>query len=412
MTATGNHEPICAELSALQPDDPRYAVQFVDALLAEARRRGASDVHLLPTPGGLDIRWRLDGVLHCLGLFPAGQAADIVTRLKVLAGLLTYRADVPQEGRIRGPTGTDMHASEMRVSTLPSLYGEKAVVRLFSAPGRFQRLADLGLPAEILEQLRQLLGETAGAILVTGPAGGGKTTTLYACLRELLAQSAGGRSIVTLEDPVEVALPGITQSQVNPAAGFDLAAGLRSVVRQDPEVIMVGEIRDRATAEVALQASLTGQLVLSSFHAGSSAAAISRLTDMGIEPYVLQSGIVGIISQRLVRRLCACSRPAAGPGEWLGLEVREARIAVGCPECAGTGYVGRLVLAELLRPQAGTLHEAILSRSKVSTIARLAHEAGMVSLLERATAAVEAGLTSPAEVRRVCGFQQNGFAGD
>lgn len=397
-------DPISAELAALQPGDARYAVCFVDVLLTAARRRGASDVHLLPTPEGLDVRWRCDGVLHALGVFPAGVAADVVTRLKVLAGLLTYRNDVPQEGRVRT---ADV---EMRICTLPSLHGEKAVVRLFSSGDRFLRLADLGLPAEILIQLGHLLGETSGAILITGPAGSGKTTTLYAAVREMVALSAGGRSIVTLEDPVEVALPGITQSQVNAAAGFDLAAGLRAVVRQDPEVILVGEIRDRATAEIALQASLTGQLVLSSFHAPSSAAAVSRLADMGLEPYVLQSGILGIVSQRLVRRLCACSRPAKA-AERLDLKVRDARVAAGCERCSGTGYQGRLLLAEMLRPQGRAVHEAILSRSNVATITQLARDAGMIGLPERALTAVDGGLTSPAEVRRVFGFHDDGATG-
>ena len=235
-----------------------------------------------------------------------------MARLKVLADLLTYRTDVPQEGRIRSPET----AVEMRVSTFPTLYGEKAVVRLFTSSSRFLQLADLGLGADVDEALSRLLGETSGAILVVGPAGSGKTTTLYACLREIAARSEGGRSIVTLEDPIEVALPGVAQSQVNLPAGFDLTSGLRSIMRQDPEVIMVGEIRDRPTAQIALEASLTGQLVLSSFHAPGAAGAISRLLEMGLEPYVLRSGLLAVVSQRLLRKLCGCAasdRSVRGP---------------------------------------------------------------------------------------------------
>ncbi len=298
--------------------DPQYAVQAVDRVLAAGREAAASDLHLTPSADGLDLRWRLDGVLQPVTRFPREVSANIVARLKVLAELLTYRTDVPQEGRIRDGQ------VEMRVSTFPTLYGEKAVVRLFAATGSLLWPANLGLPPEIAASLSRLLGETSGAILVTGPAGSGKTTTVYACLRELASQSSG-RSLTSLEDPIEVAVPGVAQSQVNPVSGFDLATGLRFLLRQDPEVIMVGEIRDPATAEVAFQASLTGHLVLSTFHAGSAAACISRLSDMGIEPYLLRSGILAIVSQRLVRKLCSCSQPIADEAELLGLPVASAR---------------------------------------------------------------------------------------
>ena len=208
-------------LRALDPADSQYATKFVDRLLDAAQQFGASDIHLQPAPAGLELRLRIDGVLQPLGEFPAGVAANTVARLKVLADLLTYRTDVPQEGRTRSAA-----AVEMRVSSFPTLYGEKAVVRLFSG-GRLMRLDDLGLPTEIAARLRELLAETSGAIIITGPAGSGKTTTAYACLRELVAASGPGRSIATLEDPIETAIPGAAQSQVNPAAGFDLAAGLR-----------------------------------------------------------------------------------------------------------------------------------------------------------------------------------------
>ena len=383
----------------LGPADSQYATRFVELLLDAARELAASDIHLRPTPGGLDVRLRIDGVLRPLGEFPAGVAANIVARLKVLADLLTYRTDVPQEGRIRSPG-----AIEMRVSSFPTLHGEKAVVRLFSG-GRLTHLDDLGLPPEIAAGLRRLLAETSGMILVTGPAGSGKTTTIYACLRELVVRSGPGRSIATLEDPIESAIAGVAQSQVNGAAGFDLPTGLRSLMRQDPEVIMVGEIRDRTTAEVAFQAALTGQLVLSTFHAGSATGAISRLSDMGIEPYLLRSGVLAIVSQRLVRKLCDCRQANDDEAALLGLPAERSWVAVGCAACGGSGYRGRIVLAEMFSADGGGLGRAILSKSDAAALERLAVAGGMTTRWQRAIAAVEAGTTSPAEVRRVLGFR-------
>ncbi len=375
-------------LDALDPASPRYASEGVEALLIEARAEGASDVHAEPTADGLDVRWRVDGVLHHVARLPRGLAPNVIARLKVLADLLTYRNDVPQEGRIRSAPG----GIDMRVSVFPTLHGEKAVVRLFANPGGLglERLDDLGLPAEIAEALRLLLGETSGAVLFSGPAGSGKTTTIYACLRDLVATTGGRRSLVTLEDPIEVAISGVSQSQVNPAVGFDLEAGLRSLLRQDPEVIAVGEIRDRATAEVAMQASLTGHLVLTTFHAGSAASALGRLADMGIEPYLLRSGIRAVVFQRLARRLCSCARPLDDPAGFLGLPVSQALEAVGCDLCAGTGYRGRVVLAEMLRPDRGALARAVLDRADVDRLETAARDDGMVSRWARAAESVGA----------------------
>ncbi len=224
-------------LSQLDAKDTNYATDFVATLLDAAGKVQASDVHLQPLAEGLQIRWRLDGVLHVVGVFSSGESADIVSRLKVLAELLTYRSDVPQEGRIReGCEGV-----EMRVSTYPTLHGERAVIRLFSAETSFQYLEDLGLSDHIEIQLRQLLAETSGALIVTGPAGSGKTTTSYACLRHLVKQANQGKCIVSLEDPIEMALDGIAQSQVNPHAGFDLATGLRSLMRRIPRLSWLGK---------------------------------------------------------------------------------------------------------------------------------------------------------------------------
>jgi len=419
---------LAQELTALDAAQVTYATQFVQQLLAAAARAGASDVHLHPMPNGLEVRWRVDGVLLSVGIFPRGQATDVVARLKVLAGLLTYRSDVPQEGRIAVGQVSNLSKDsgdrletcptvEMRVSTFPTLHGERAVVRLFASQQQYLYPEDLGLPSELHAALLMRLAETSGALLVTGPAGSGKTTTAYALLRHLVRQSGGSQSLVSLEDPIEVAVDGVSQSQVNSAAGFDLAAGLRSLMRQDPEVILVGEVRDRETAVTVFQAALTGHLVLSTFHAGSSATAVSRLADMGIEPYLLRSGLAGVLSQRLVRRLCQecgqrASEVCAGGESRLGLPVKQWRVHSGCQACGQNGYRGRIALAEMLPPLEGELGAAVLARADACELARLAEASGMVPLLARGIVAVEAGATDPAEIRRVLGFVDANEASD
>ncbi len=391
---------LAQDLGRLDPASPRFAADAVDQILAQARGAEASDVHLQPGLDGLEIRWRIDGVLQPVAVLPSRLAPNVVARLKVLAELLTYRTDVPQEGRIRGAPGE----IEMRLSSFPTLHGEKAVVRLFVGSGRFLRLADLGLPAEVQDALSRVLDETSGAAILSGPAGSGKTTSLYACLRELAARSHGQRSLTSLEDPIEAAVAGVAQSQVNLAAGLTLDTGLRALLRQDPEVIAIGEIRDRITAEIALQAALTGHLTLTTFHAGSACEVIGRLLDMGIEPYAIRSGLRAVVAQRLVRRLCpACATPAEGPSELLGLPVEQASVARGCDDCGQTGYNGRLVLAELLLLDNELLGQAILARRDVHKLEDAALESGMISRWERACRAVEQGLTAPAEIRRVLG---------
>jgi type II secretory ATPase GspE/PulE/Tfp pilus assembly ATPase PilB-like protein len=401
MTASPG-ERLQSALEGLVPGSPRYATEVVDRLLAEARALGASDVHILPAAEGLEIRWRLDGVLHPAALLPVAVGPNVVARLKVLAELLTYKNDVPQEGRIKGAAGD----VEMRLSTFPTLHGEKAVVRLFAGSGQYLRLDDIGLPEPVRGTLGRLLDATGGMIVFSGPAGGGKTTTLYACLRELVSRSAGQRNLATLEDPIEVAVAGVSQSQANSAAGFTLELGLRSLLRQDPEVIAVGEIRDRATAEVAFQASLTGHLVLTTFHAGSAAGVIGRLSDMGIEPYLLRSGLRAVVAQRLVRALCSCARESADPAARLGLPVARAWLPGGCEQCGGTGYHGRRLIAEMLLIDPEPVAAAILARGDVARLEHAAVGSGMMSRWQRAAELVEAGLTSPAEVRRVLGVNE------
>ena len=392
------------QLAGLDPNDPQFATAAVDRMLAAAREATASDLHLQPSTAGLELKFRIDGVLQPIAVFPVELTANLIARLKVKADLLTYQTDRPQEGRIRLRESN----GEVRISTFPTLHGERAVVRLFGRHEQFERLADLGLHDDVCCTLRRLLTETSGAILVCGPAGSGKTTTVYAALREIAAESAGRRSLVSIEDPVEVAVDGVAQSQVNDQVGLDLGTGLRFLMRQDPEVIMVGEVRDRPTAEAALGASLTGHLLLSTFHAGSAAETIGRLLDMGIEPYVARSGLLAILCQRLVRRLCTCARTTDADDARLGLPVERVAVPVGCDECGGTGYRGRLLLVEMLTPGRTELGRAILSRCDTARLEQLAVESGMVTRWQRACRAVEQGRTSPAEVRRVLGFSAAG----
>ncbi len=376
-----------AQLDAIVQIGPERASRLIETILREAVRREASDVHLEPTHSALEVRYRLDGVLHPVAALDRELAPNLVARLKVLAELLTYRVDIPQEGSIR--EGIGGAGVEMRVSTFPIIHGEKAVVRLFDPAGRLFDLDQLGLAPELLRDWTALLRERTGALLLTGPSGSGKTTTIYACLRALVAAGAGGRHIVTIEDPVEQVLEGVSQSQARPGTDFDFARGLRSLLRQDPEVIMIGEVRDAETAGIAIEAALTGHLVLSTLHAGSACGVISRLLDMGVEPYLLTSGLRAILNQRLVRRLCpACFSSSAGP--------------VGCEQCAQTGYRGRLLLAELLTLDAALRH-VILARSDTAQLEAVANQSGRRTLRAAGALAVAAGLTTPTEIARVLG---------
>jgi type II secretory ATPase GspE/PulE/Tfp pilus assembly ATPase PilB-like protein len=336
----------------------------VDTILREAVRRAASDVHVEPTHSAVEIRYRLDGVLHHAATLDRELAPNLVARLKVLAELLTYRVDIPQEGGIREDAGG--YGIQMRVGTFPTIHGEKAVVRLFDPTGRLLDLEDLGLAPALLGAMTDLLRERTGAILLTGPSGSGKTTTIYACLRYLVRSGGRGRHIVTIEDPVEQVLEGVSQSQARPGTEFDFARGLRSLVRQDPEVIMIGEVRDPETARIAVEAALTGHLVLSTLHAGSACGVVGRLLDMGVEPYLLTSGLRAILNQRLVRRLCPACAGEKGVPE-------------GCERCAKTGYQGRLLLAEMLTLDA-PLRQAILARSDTATLEAAADRSGRQSL--------------------------------
>lgn len=390
--------PLEERLRRCDPKSDKFAVEVVQLLLDSAREARASDLHLVPAAAKqLQVFFRIDGILRQVAVIEH-SASNIVSRLKVLSELLTYRTDLPQEGRIRLGDGR----VEMRVSTFPTVHGEKAVVRLFVGSGSYLQLDELGYPRDVYEQCLTWLAQPQGAILVTGPAGAGKTTAMYAALRQIQRQSVSPRSLCSLEDPIEALVPGVAQSQIQPQAGFTYEVGLKSLLRQDPEVLMVGEIRDPGTAAIVFQAALTGHQVLTTFHAGGSAEACGRLLDMGIEPYVLKSGLLGILGQRLVRKLCHCRRESCDPADRLGMAVERVHVATGCPECSQSGYRGRIPLVESFSPKkvAGA---TILRRADVREIEQAAIEEGMVPLRARAITAVQEGLTSPQEVVRVMG---------
>lgn len=288
------------ETLALPEDDAPYG-RALQLLLEDATAAGVSDVHLNPTLDGLEVLYRQDGVLQAQGIIDRARAERMIGKVKVLAGLLTYRRDVPQDGQI--PAAQTGGRSDVRVSLFPTVHGEKAVLRFFlHDPDQFD-LDRLGYAPALVARLRAAARRPDGVVLLTGPSGCGKTTTIYALLREIARPSAGvRRHVVTIEDPVEHAIPGVTQTQVNPAAGLGFAAALRGLLRQDPQVILVGEIRDRETAHVAMEAGLTGHLVISTIHSGTAAGVAIRLMEMGVEPHVLTASLSCILAQRLARR--------------------------------------------------------------------------------------------------------------
>ncbi|OYX93829.1 MAG: type II secretion system protein GspE, partial [Caulobacter sp. 35-67-4] len=342
-------EDIPAAADLLDPQDDAPIIRLINGLIAEAVRLGASDIHIEPFEQALIVRLRIDGLLReVLSLSPR-IAAMLVSRVKVMAKLDIAEKRLPQDGRISLALGGK--SLDVRVSTLPARMGERVVMRILDKDQAGLRLADLGMSPEVLSALEAAVREPHGIILVTGPTGSGKTTTLYAALAVLNDNS---RNILTIEDPVEYAVHGIGQTQVNTKVGMTFAAGLRAILRQDPDVVMVGEIRDSETAQIAVQASLTGHLVLSTVHTNDAAGAVVRLRDMGVEPFLLASTLRLIIAQRLVRRLCEhCRTPEpadAAAAALVGIEPGETLYRpVGCSHCAHTGYQGRIGIYEALR---------------------------------------------------------------
>jgi general secretion pathway protein E len=383
----------------LDSADDAPAIRLINGIIAEAARNGVSDIHIEPYETGLVVRMRMDGVLTETLRMPAHVAPVVVSRIKVMARLDIAERRVPQDGRIGLSLGGKL--LDVRVSTLPSRAGERVVLRILDKENAGISLDVLGMTGAVDATYRKALAEPNGIILVTGPTGSGKTTTLYAGLRQL---NDGSRNILTVEDPVEYAIDGVGQTQVNPKVGLSFAAGLRAILRQDPDVVMVGEIRDRETAEIAVQASLTGHLVLSTVHTNDAVGAVTRMRDMKVEPFLLASTLRAVIAQRLVRRLCPeCAAPAEANGTALtalaltpGTPVRR---PVGCPSCNHTGYKGRIGVFEAVRID-DTLRRIINEGGDETQIAAHAFE-NAPNLASAARTLVRDGLTSVEEAVRI-----------
>ena len=391
--------PAAADLLDTADDAP--VIRLINGIIAEAVRSGASDIHLEPFETALTVRMRVDGVLReTLSLNPRITPL-LVSRIKVMARLDIAEKRVPQDGRI--PLTLGGKTLDVRVSTLPSRAGERVVLRILDKEQAGLTLDRLGMSTEALDAFRGALKEPNGIILVTGPTGSGKTTSLYAGLSLL---NDATRNILTVEDPVEYAMDGVGQTQVNPKVGMTFAAGLRAILRQDPDVVMVGEIRDVETARIAVQASLTGHLVLSTVHTNDAAGAITRLRDMGIEPFLLASTLRLIVAQRLVRRLCGeCRRPETADAATARLAGVEPGARVwrpqGCAHCQNTGYVGRVGLYEVIRVD-DRVRRLIAAEADEDAINAAAFtRSGADTLTQRARALVLEGVTSVEEAVRV-----------
>jgi type IV pilus assembly protein PilB len=373
----GSGEEEVDQLERLARSAP--VVKLLDHILARAVEEEASDIHIEEHEGEVRVRYRLDGILRTALGFPSASLDAVLSRLKIMAGMDISVKRRPQDGGMtlkRGDTPLTL-----RVSSLPVKGGEKAVIRILDPEKAPKSLGSLGLTQGDLRRLRGLMASGQGVILAAGPTGSGKSSTLFGALAELDRE---GRNLITLEDPVEYRLPGANQVQVNPKAGLSFPAALRSVLRQDPDIIMVGEIRDRETAEIAMAAAVTGHLVLSTIHTVDAPGAITRLQNMGVAPYLLAGGLAGVVAQRLVRRLC----PRCG-----------GRRESGCGECPD-GYRGRTGIFQVLAMTDG-LREAVANEASLGTLRQLAREAGMLSMKEDALRKVAEGITSPHEVGRV-----------
>ncbi|UUY02659.1 Flp pilus assembly complex ATPase component TadA [Svornostia abyssi] len=387
--------------------DDQPVIKLVNQVLAQAVEQGASDVHFEPDADAMRVRFRIDGVLSEATEVPHRMVPGVVSRLKIISDLDIAEKRVPQDGRV-GLTIDGKHV-DLRVVTLPCAHGENVVLRILDTSNVVLDLDTLGMGENERERFTESFSQAFGAVLVTGPTGSGKSTTLYAALGQL---NTPEKNIITIEDPVEYQVDGITQVQVNPRAGLTFASGLRAMMRADPDVIMVGEIRDRETAQIAIEAALTGHLVLSTLHTNDAPTAITRLTEMGIEPFLVASAIDAVVAQRLARQLCRhCKQRTIIPADVLrrnGFHVTldlEAYEPQGCQRCNHTGYKGRIGLYEVMR-----LNEEIRSlaveRASADRIAEVAMRSGMYRLREDGLRKVTLGLTSIAEVARVCGTGQ------
>lgn len=379
-------------------------ISCVDTLLVCAIERNVSDIHLEPTGDGLRIRFRIDGVLHDQKKFDESIASQIIGRLKVLSRLNITHKRVPQDGKFAFQNAKK--TIDVRVSTFPTIFGEKVVLRILDPYAQAIALHQLGMTDGMYKAVLALIAKSQGFFLVTGPTGSGKTTTLYAALQQLYSPE---KNMVTLEDPVEYTLSGITQSPMYAAAGFTFEQGMRSVLRQDPDVIMIGEIRDTQTAQVAIQAALTGHLVVSSLHTNDSPSAIIRLIDMGIDPFLINATITGIMAQRLARTICSSCKESYKPSEteqeilcshkWNIALLHKGR---GCVACNNTGYKGRIGIFELLIPSA-VFKNIVHNNADYEKLLAQAKEDGMETLSEDLFKKVQFGNISLAEALRIIG---------
>ncbi|HTY99985.1 MAG TPA: type II secretion system ATPase GspE [Rhodocyclaceae bacterium] len=393
-------EEIAPVEDLLEQADDAPVIRMINALLTQAVREGASDVHLEPEETDSVVRLRRDGLLYEILRGKRAHHAAMVSRVKILANLDIAEKRLPQDGRI----GIRLAGRQVdvRVSTLPTCHGERAVLRLLEKGSERLDLTRLGMSAPILAGVDRLIRLPHGILLVTGPTGSGKTTTLYSAMARLDRRAC---NIMTVEDPVEYELSGVGQCQVNSRIELDFARALRAILRQDPDVVMIGEIRDRETAQIAVQASLTGHLVLATLHTNDAASAVSRLTDMGVEPYLLASSLAGILAQRLLRRLCPACRqayePDAAERRLLGPQAPGRLFrAQGCPQCRQTGYQGRTGIFELLEIDS-RLRSLIHDRSSEASLRAAAQAGGMQLLRDDALRWLLAGETSLEEVLRV-----------
>ena len=396
----GADEADLERLKDMASDAP--VIRAVNRIVAAAVAARASDIHIEPTDDRVVVRYRIDGVLAEQEALPPAMRLALVSRIKIMATLNIAEKRLPQDGRMR--LAVRGHEIDLRVATAPSIHGESIVLRILDRSNLALDFATLGFDAELTTRLRAILHRPHGIVLVTGPTGSGKTTTLYAALAELNTARA---KLLTIEDPIEYRLPGVIQAQVAPAIGLTFSTALRSFLRQDPDVMMVGEIRDIETAQVAVQAALTGHTILSTLHTNTAAGAVTRLIDMGVEPFLIASSLNAVLAQRLVRRLCPACR-APGP---IAAEVRAGLGAmagdgdsvfrpVGCAACGGSGFRGRVALLELLVMDED-LARLVLDRSDAREIERAAMAAGMRSLLADGLAKARLGLTTVDEVLRV-----------
>jgi type IV pilus assembly protein PilB len=407
VAATGElaSEESQAEIVELhETDDDAPVIKLVNQIVAQAVEQGASDVHLAPDGKETRVRFRVDGVLHDVTTVPRKMGPGVVSRVKIMAELDISERRLPQDGRV-GLTVDGRHV-DLRVVTLPSVHGESIVMRILDKDSVVMKLEKLGLGGEERERFEHAFHQTHGAVLVTGPTGSGKSTTLYAALQEL---NTPEKNIITVEDPVEYQVEGITQVQVSPKAGLTFAAGLRAMVRADPDVIMVGEIRDRETAQIAIESALTGHLVLSTLHTNDAPSAITRLIEMGIEPFLVASALDCVLAQRLVRTLCShCKKRTIISAEVLrqngykALVDLEAYEPVGCRRCGGSGYRGRAGIYEVMSvtPEIRAL---ALERRSAEQLGEVALQQGMRRLRDDGLDKVRQGRTSIAELARVLG---------